>query len=50
MWPGITSGSYAVVTDPLDSHAEKFYTKYGFQKPEKSGKMVLMMKTIAGLF
>jgi predicted GNAT family N-acyltransferase len=42
--------SYAVVTDPIDDYAEKFYSKYGFQKLADSQRMFLPMKTIEGLF
>ena len=44
------SASFAIVTDPIDENAEKFYSKYGFQKLEGSQRMFLMMKTIEGLF
>ena len=44
------SASFAVVTDPIDSFAEKFYAKYGFKKLEGSQRMFLPMKTIEGLF
>ncbi len=43
-------GIYAIVVDPLDFDAEKFYSKYGFIKLPDSGKMFLPMKTIKGLF
>jgi predicted acetyltransferase len=43
-------GSFAVVVDPLDEDAEKFYTKYGFILLPDSHKMFLAMKTIEGLF
>jgi GNAT superfamily N-acetyltransferase len=43
-------GSFAVVTDPINEKAEKFYLKYGFQKLPDSGKMFLPMKTISQLF
>lgn len=45
-----TIGSYAVVVDPIDQDAEKFYEKYGFIKLPDSGKMLLPMKTIGQLF
>jgi ribosomal protein S18 acetylase RimI-like enzyme len=45
-----TSGSFAVITDPIDHQAEKFYTKYGFQRLEGSYRMFLSMKTIEGMF
>lgn len=45
-----TIGSFAVVVDPIDLGAEKFYEKYGFIKLPHSGKMFLPMKTIGQLF
>ncbi|GLU44118.1 N-acetyltransferase [Allomuricauda sp. NBRC 101325] len=45
-----TIGSFAVVVDPLDAAAEKFYTKYGFIILPDSKKMFLPMKTIGQLF
>ena len=43
-------GSFAVVVDPLDKDAEKFYKQYGFIKLPDSGKMFLPMGTIKTLF
>lgn len=43
-------GSFAVVVDPIDEDADRFYNKYGFIKLPDSGKMFLPMKTIKGLF
>ncbi len=43
-------GSFAVVVDPLDIDAEKFYDRYGFIKLPDSGKMILPMNTINKLF
>lgn len=43
-------GSFAVIVDPLDEEAKKFYNKYGFIELPDSGKMFLPMKTIAQLF
>lgn len=43
-------GFFAVIVDPIDHNAEKFYTKYGFIKLPDSGKMFLPMKTISQLF
>ena len=43
-------GTYAVIVDPLDKEAERFYEKYGFIKLPDSGKMFLPMKTIKELF
>lgn len=45
-----TIGSFAVVVDPIDKEAERFYDKYGFIKLPDSGKMFLPMKTIGQLF
>lgn len=45
-----TIGSFAVVVDPVDNNAERFYDKYGFIKLPDSGKMFLPMKTIGQLF
>ncbi len=39
----------AVVVDPLDDEAERFYSKYGFIKLPDSGRMFLPMKTIEQL-
>lgn len=43
-------GSFAVVVDPIDEKAERFYLEYGFKKLPDSGKMFLAMKTIDQLF
>ena len=43
-------GSFAVIVDPLDMDAENFYLKYGFIKLPDSGKMFLLMATIAQIF
>lgn len=43
-------GTFAVLVDPLDNEAERFYAKYGFIKLPDSGKMFLPMKTIEELF
>lgn len=43
-------GSFAVIVDPLDKAAEKFYNKYGFIKLPDSEKMFLPMNTIKTLF
>ena len=45
-----TVGSMAVVVDPIDEEAKKFYAKFGFILLPDSGKMFLPMKTIAMLF
>jgi ribosomal protein S18 acetylase RimI-like enzyme len=43
-------GSMAVVVDPLDEAAVKFYQRYDFILLPDSGKMFLPMATIANLF
>jgi GNAT superfamily N-acetyltransferase len=43
-------GTFAVIVDPLDKEAERFYKKYGFINLPDSGKMILPMKTIEELF
>ncbi len=43
-------GSMAVIVDPLDEEAVKFYEKYDFISLPDSGKMFLPMATIATLF
>jgi GNAT superfamily N-acetyltransferase len=43
-------GSMAVIVDPLDEEAVKFYEKYDFLLLPDSGKMFLPMATIAYLF
>ena len=43
-------GSIAVIVDPIDEQAKKFYAKYGFILLLDSKKMFLPMKTIAELF
>ena len=45
-----TIGSFAVIVNPLDKDAERFYKKYGFIKLPDSKKMFLPMKTIEKLF
>jgi GNAT superfamily N-acetyltransferase len=42
--------SMAVIVDPLDQEAVRFYKKYGFILLPDSGKMFLPMKTISELF
>lgn len=41
--------SLAVIVDPIDKAAEKFYAQYGFVKCKDSQQMMLSMKTIATL-
>ena len=43
-------GSMAVIVDPIDLAASKFYQKYGFISLHDSDRMFLPMRTIAGLF
>jgi ribosomal protein S18 acetylase RimI-like enzyme len=43
-------GSMAVIVDPLDEDAIRFYEKYDFMLLPDSGKMFLPMATIAQLF
>jgi GNAT superfamily N-acetyltransferase len=43
-------GSMAVIVDPLDEEAVKFYRQYDFMLLPDSGKMFLPMGTIAQLF
>src|SRR6202012_512086 len=43
-------GSMAVIVDPLDNEAIKFYAKYDFVLLPDSGKMFLPMATISQLF
>lgn len=43
-------GSFAVVADPIDVNAVRFYEKYGFITLPDSGKMFLPMKTVKELF
>lgn len=39
-------GAMAVVVDPINDYAVKFYEKYGFEQLPDSGKMFLSMDTI----
>lgn len=43
-------GSFAVVVDPIDEDAEKFYEKYGFIKLPDSKKMFIAINTLKELF
>jgi len=43
-------GSMAVIVDPLDGEAVKFYEKYDFILLPDSGKMFIPMATVAQLF
>lgn len=40
----------AVVVEPINENAIKFYSKYGFMLLPDSGKMFLSMKAISQLF
>lgn len=46
----ISVGSFAVVVDPLNEEAEKYYTRFGFILLPDSHKMFLPMKTVEKLF
>ena len=43
-------GSMAVVVDPIDDNARRFYLKYSFIELPDSGRMFIPMSTIAQLF
>lgn len=43
-------GSFAVVVDPIDKDAERFYEKFDFIKLPDSKKMILAMRTLQDLF
>ena len=43
-------GSMAVIVDPIDDGAIKFYSNYGFILLPDSGKMFIAMATVAELF
>lgn len=43
-------GTMAVVVDPINAFAVKFYAKYGFIMLPDSGKMFLPMNVVAKLF
>ncbi|MBU2554013.1 MAG: GNAT family N-acetyltransferase [Bacteroidetes bacterium] len=43
-------GSFAVVVDPIDQEAVRFYKKYDFIELPDSGKMFIAMKTLDHLF
>ncbi|MDP4275005.1 MAG: GNAT family N-acetyltransferase [Bacteroidota bacterium] len=45
-----TIGSFAVVVDPIDKEAERFYEKYDFIKLPDSGKMFIATQTLNKLF
>lgn len=43
-------GSFAVVVDPIDEEAERFYDKYDFIKLPDSKKMIIATRTLKELF
>lgn len=43
-------GSMAVIVNPIDEDAVKFYDKYGFILLPDSGKMFISMETISAIF
>ena len=43
-------GSFAVVVDPIDEEAERFYDKYDFIKLPDSKKMFIALQTLKDLF
>lgn len=43
-------GSFAVVVDPIDAEAERFYEMYDFIKLPDSKKMFISIKTLGQLF
>jgi len=43
-------GSMAIIVDPIDDSAAKFYRKFGFIELPDSGKMFLPMDTVSELF
>jgi GNAT superfamily N-acetyltransferase len=43
-------GSFAIVVDPIDEVAERFYEKYDFIPLPDSGKMFITIKTLKLLF
>lgn len=42
----VNLGTWAVIVDPIDESAEKFYSKYGFILLPGTGKMFLPITTI----
>jgi GNAT superfamily N-acetyltransferase len=43
-------GTIAIVVDPIDEKAQRFYERYGFIQLPNSGKMFLPMKTVLKIF
>jgi GNAT superfamily N-acetyltransferase len=46
----LVMGSFAVVVDPIDEEAERYYEKYDFIKLPDSGKMFISINTLKVLF
>jgi len=45
------TSAVAVVVDPIDDNADKFYRHFGFlELKDESGRLYLPMKTVAALF
>ncbi len=42
-------GSIAVIVDPINENAMRFYSKYGFETIPSNGKMFLVMESISKL-
>lgn len=47
---GCTETKPAVIVDPMDAEAERFYLKYGFTKIPDSGKLFMTMRKIEEAF
>ena len=43
-------GAVAVIVDPIDEDARRYYAKYGFNLLQDSGRMFMSMKTIENAF
>ena len=43
-------GSMAIIVEPIDENATKFYQKYGFISLPDSGKMFITIETVGELF
>jgi len=43
-------GNHAVIVDPINDPAERFYAKYGFIQLKDSKRMFLPLKTVVDLF
>ena len=45
------TSAFAVVVDPIDDNADKFYRHFGFlELKDEAGRLYLPMKTVAALF